>query len=103
MTALLATYKDGRAHLNAYLDDYAFLIAATLELLQARFSSDDLAFACRLADTLLAQFEDAEHGGFFFTRPRPRAVDPAAQAGTGQRDPVGSARSPPWPWSGSPP
>jgi uncharacterized protein YyaL (SSP411 family) len=64
---LLATYKDGRAHLNAYLDDYAFLIAAALELLQARFSSDDLAFACRLADTLLAQFEDAERGGFFFT------------------------------------
>src|SRR5205814_5283293 len=42
---LLATYKDGRAHLNAYLDDYAFLIAAALELLQARFSSEDLAFA----------------------------------------------------------
>src|SRR6185436_12274824 len=64
---LLATYKDGRAHLNAYLDDYAFLIVAALELLQARFSSDDLAFACRLADTLLAQFEDTEQGGFFFT------------------------------------
>ena len=64
---LLATYKDGCAHLNAYLDDYAFLIAAALELLQARFSSGDLAFACRLADALLAQFEDAERGGFFFT------------------------------------
>ena len=64
---LLATYKDGRAHLNAYLDDYAFLIAAALELLQARFSSDELGFACRLADTLLEQFEDAESGGFFFT------------------------------------
>ena len=64
---LLATYKDGRAQLNAYLDDYAFLIAAALELAQARYSSDDLAFACRLADTLLAQFEDVEHGGFFYT------------------------------------
>src|SRR6185436_10465495 len=41
---LLATYKDGRAHLNAYLDDYAFLIAALLELIQAEFSSVDLAF-----------------------------------------------------------
>ncbi|OAI50057.1 thioredoxin, partial [Betaproteobacteria bacterium SCGC AG-212-J23] len=64
---LLATYKDGRAHLNAYLDDYAFLIAAALELLQARFSSEDLAFACRLADVLLEQFEDQEGGGFYFT------------------------------------
>jgi len=31
---LLATYKDGHAHLAAYLDDYAFLMAALLELLQ---------------------------------------------------------------------
>ena len=30
---LLATYKDGRAHLPAYLDDYAFLADALLELL----------------------------------------------------------------------
>ena len=28
---LLATFKDGRAHLNAYLDDHAFLLAALLE------------------------------------------------------------------------
>src|SRR5438874_1183750 len=42
---LLATYKDGRAHLNAYLDDYAFLIAALLELMQAEFSRLDLQFA----------------------------------------------------------
>jgi uncharacterized protein YyaL (SSP411 family) len=64
---LLATYKDGRAHLKAYLDDYAFLLAAMLELLQDRFTSEDLGFACELADVLLAQFEDAEAGGFFFT------------------------------------
>jgi uncharacterized protein len=64
---LLATYKDGRAHLNAYLDDYAFLLAALLELAQERFSSDDLAFARQLAEVLLEQFEDAEGGGFFFT------------------------------------
>ena len=64
---LLATYKDGRAHLNAYLDDYALLIAALLELMQARFSADELRFATELANTLLGEFEDAEQGGFFFT------------------------------------
>jgi len=64
---LLATCKDGRAHLNAYLDDYAFLLAAAIELLQAEFSSDTLAFARRLADALLEHFEDKEKGGFFFT------------------------------------
>jgi hypothetical protein len=65
---LLATYKDGRAHLNAYLDDYAFLIDAALELLQARFAAGDLALARSLADALLQHFEDSAHGGgFFFT------------------------------------
>ena len=86
---LLATYKDGRAHLNAYLDDYAFLIAALLELMQAEFSARDLTFASELADTLLAEFEDPEAGGFFFTgrsherlyhRPKP-AHDQATPSG----------------------
>ena len=64
---LLATYKDGKAHLNAYLDDHAFLLSALLELMQAGFRSVDLAFAVQLADALLARFEDKQSGGFFFT------------------------------------
>jgi len=64
---LLATYKDGKAHLNAYLDDHAFLLNALLELLQAEFRSIDLAFAVQLGDALLARFEDKQNGGFFFT------------------------------------
>ncbi len=64
---LLATYKDGKAHLNAYLDDHAFLLNAALELLQAEFRNSDLAFAVQLADALLSRFEDKERGGFFFT------------------------------------
>jgi uncharacterized protein YyaL (SSP411 family) len=63
---LLATYKDGRAHLNAYLDDYVFLADAILELQQARFRSDELAFAQQLLDVVLAHFSDPA-GGFFFT------------------------------------
>ena len=64
---LLAAYKDGRAHLPAYLDDYAFLADALLELLQTRWRSSDLEFARQLAAVLLSQFEDDEAGGFFFT------------------------------------
>ncbi|MDB5808525.1 MAG: thioredoxin protein [Betaproteobacteria bacterium] len=63
---LLATYKDGTAHLNAYLDDYAFLLNAQLELLQHEFKKADLDWACALADVLLEQFEDRALGGFFF-------------------------------------
>ena len=64
---LLATRRGERTHLNAYLDDYAFLLSALLELLQARFRAEDYAWARELADVLLDEFEDAEHGGFFFT------------------------------------
>ena len=64
---LLATYKDGRAHLNAYLDDYAFMLDGLIELMQAEFREADLAFAQELANVLLDQFEDKENGGFFFT------------------------------------
>jgi hypothetical protein len=63
---LLATYKDGRARFNAYLDDYAYLLKAVLELLQAEFDPALLAFAEALGNALLAHFEDAA-GGFWFT------------------------------------
>ena len=63
---LLATCKDGRAHLNAYLDDHAFMLDGLLELMQAGFRVEDLRFARALADLLLTQFEDRERGGFFF-------------------------------------
>jgi uncharacterized protein YyaL (SSP411 family) len=88
---LLATYKDGRAHLNAYLDDYAYLIFAAIELLQAEFDSGTLAFAEDLAEVLIEQFEDAANGGFFFTshdherlihRPKP-GHDNATPSGNG--------------------
>jgi len=64
---LLATYKDGKAHLNAYLDDHAYLLNALLELMQAGYRNVDMSFAVQLADALLARFEDKQDGGFFFT------------------------------------
>src|SRR5260221_12456808 len=64
---LMATCNGGRAHLNAYLEDYALLVAALLEVMQAGFCTADLAFATDLADALFAEFEDGEAGGFFFT------------------------------------
>jgi uncharacterized protein YyaL (SSP411 family) len=64
---LLATAKDGHAHLNAYLDDYAFVISGLLELLQSKWNSKWLHWARQLADVLIEQFEDKNNGGFFFT------------------------------------
>ena len=64
---LLATCKDGRAQLAAYLDDYANLLDAVLELIQTRWSAADLGFAIELAEVLLEQFHDPAAGGFWFT------------------------------------
>ncbi len=64
---LHASFRAGQPRHNAYLDDYAFLIVACLELLESRWREQDLEFARRLADTLIDQFEDSDAGGFFFT------------------------------------
>ncbi|NKB61451.1 MAG: DUF255 domain-containing protein [Gammaproteobacteria bacterium] len=64
---LLATCREGTAHLNGYLDDYAFMLEAIVELLQYRWSSTNLEFATMIANALLDNFEDTESGGFFFT------------------------------------
>ncbi len=65
---LLASFKHGVARLNAYLDDHAFLLDALLETMQAGYREQDMAWARELADALLANFEDSDAGGFFFTR-----------------------------------
>jgi uncharacterized protein YyaL (SSP411 family) len=64
---LLATWMDGRAHLNAYLDDYVYLADAVLELQQLRFSAAELEFARQLLEVVLRRFPDGEAGGFYFT------------------------------------
>jgi len=88
---LLATSKDGHAHLAAYLDDYAYLMAALIELLQGEFSLQDLEFAEQLAEVLLAQFEDAEGGGFFFTARDHEALIHRPKPGYDNATPSGNA------------
>ena len=64
---LYATRHGAKVALPAYLDDYAFLLAALIEAMQARFRPQDFALAVDLADRLLDGFEDRERGGFWFT------------------------------------
>jgi uncharacterized protein YyaL (SSP411 family) len=83
--------KDGRAGVEGFLDDYAFLLAGLLELLQVRWRGEFLAFCVELAEVLLGRFQDPAAGGFYFTaddqetlihRPRPLA-DEATPSGNG--------------------
>ncbi|MGN6202540.1 MAG: thioredoxin domain-containing protein [Solirubrobacterales bacterium] len=64
---LLRTYKDGRAHLNAYLEDHAFLLEALLTLYEATFEERWFSEARALADTMIERFGDPERGGFYST------------------------------------
>ena len=74
---MLATYRGlpptgtgpntGRAHLDAYLDDHAYLLAALLEAMQGEFRVGDLEWARELGDILMERFHDRDGGGFFFT------------------------------------
>jgi hypothetical protein len=64
---LLRTWKDGRGHIDAYLEDHAYLLEGLLTLYEATFDPRWFAEAHALADTMIERFADTEHGGFFTT------------------------------------
>jgi uncharacterized protein YyaL (SSP411 family) len=53
--------------LNAYLEDYAYLIDALVTLYETTFEPRWIASANSLAEVMIEQFWDAEEGGFFYT------------------------------------
>ena len=64
---LLRTYGQGRAKLNAYLNDYAFFIDGLIALHRATGDGQWLAAADQLMQKQLELFWDSKSGGFFFT------------------------------------
>jgi hypothetical protein len=64
---LLRTYKDGTAHIEAYLEDHAYLLEAMLTLYEATLDWRWYAEAVRLAEVLRDRFADTERGGFYTT------------------------------------
>jgi uncharacterized protein YyaL (SSP411 family)/aryl-alcohol dehydrogenase-like predicted oxidoreductase len=79
---LLRTSRAGRAHLSAYLEDYAFLAEGLLDLYEAGASERYLQAAARLAGFLISDFLDAEHGGFFTTAKHHESLILRAREGT---------------------
>jgi len=64
---LLRRYRQGETAIPGFLDDYAFLTQALLDLYEAGFAWRDFRLAVRLAEKQAELFEDAEHGAFFST------------------------------------
>lgn len=65
--ALWHTWKDGTAKYEAFLDDYAFLIAALIDLYEATFEERYLERAIDYTGHVMQEFWDEESGLFFFT------------------------------------
>ena len=61
-------HRHGKSYLNAFLDDYAFVIAGLLDLYEADFDPRRVTDARRLADEAIDAFWDEVDGGFYFTR-----------------------------------
>jgi uncharacterized protein YyaL (SSP411 family) len=64
---LLHTWRHGKAKLDAYLDDYSYLVNALIALYDATFDEKWIDEANRLAERMIRHFEDKASGGFFYT------------------------------------
>jgi len=64
---LLHAYKDGEAKVPAFLDDYAALALAFLDLFDVTSEGAHLEWAERLTKRMVELFWDGENGGFFYT------------------------------------
>ena len=65
--ALLRRYRDGEAAIPGFLDDYAFLIAALLDLYETDFNPRRIEHAIVLTGKMRELFEDPADGAFFTT------------------------------------
>lgn len=64
---LSRNHKDGKSSITGFLDDYAFVISAFLELYQATFDEKWLEEAYQLSGYTLEHFFDEKSGMFFYT------------------------------------
>lgn len=65
--ALYHSYKNGKAGINGYLEDYSFTIEAFISLYQCTFDEFWLKEAKKLADYSIVHFYDMDSGMFYFT------------------------------------
>jgi uncharacterized protein len=88
---LMRTSRNGRAHLEAVLEDYAFLGEGLVDLYEADGDERYLEAARRLAERLILSFQDAEQGGFFTTAKDHEALIIRGREGADGATPSGNA------------
>jgi uncharacterized protein YyaL (SSP411 family) len=88
---LLRSYRDGQARHNAYLDDYAFLIAGLLDLYETTGEPRWLKDALALDAVLERLYEDEKHGGYFMTSDDHEALLAREKPGYDGAEPSGNS------------
>ena len=88
---LYRTCRAGKAHLNAYLEDYAYLTEALIDIYEAGGEERYLSEAVRLGERLLSDFLDKNHGGFFTTANDHEALILRGREGPDGATPSGNA------------
>ncbi len=88
---LYRTSRHNTAHLNAYLEDYAYLIEALIDIYEAGGKERYLGEAVRLGERLLADFRDEDQGGFFTTAADHEALIVRSREGPDGATPSGNA------------
>src|SRR5438128_7810484 len=71
---LYRNYREGRSDIEAFDDDYAFVIQGLLDLYEASFDVDWLKFAIELQETQDRLFFDEKNGGYFSTSGKDESV-----------------------------
>ncbi|HPV84242.1 MAG TPA: thioredoxin domain-containing protein, partial [Nitrospira sp.] len=88
---LLRTYRAGTAHLDAYLEDYAYFAEGLIDTYEAGGNERYLSAAVRLAERILADFSDSQQGGFFTTATGHEALIMRSREGPDGATPSGNA------------
>jgi uncharacterized protein len=71
---LYRNYRGGRSDIEAFADDYAFIIQGLLDLYEASFDVEWLKFAIQLQETQDRLFYDEKNGGYFSTSGKDESV-----------------------------
>ncbi|MGI0004260.1 MAG: thioredoxin domain-containing protein, partial [Candidatus Nitrosotenuis sp.] len=66
-TQLLRTYKNGKAKLNAYLEDYAYFINSLIDVFEITAEPRYMSLATHLGNHLIDHFWDEKTNSFYFT------------------------------------
>src|ERR1043165_7788573 len=85
------TSRNGRAHLEAVLEDYAWLGEGLVDLYESTGDERYLDEARRFAERLLHSCQDTEHGGFFTTAKEHETLIVRAREGADGATPSGNA------------